>query len=262
MAMLPSRLFEFTTRLSRILSDLEEMGLRVEIGDDFSKYSAYRSQQQDRGPIYPMFDAASSYIDHTNGFWVCGFNSSGEVVHTQAVRLLDLSDISLGAHLKTHRHKYITPDTTPDPDLTFYSGPDALATITGKVCYQGDFWLRAGGLGGPRSQGATSLLSRALLEIMVGSWNPSFVFALVPKRLAEKGAHLRYGYNHCEPGCWLGPDQQVTEEDYLIWMGVNDMANLVARAPQRLQRVAKVSSVEPNTVSVDAKVDLPARAHV
>lgn len=261
MGMSPIRLFELTKHLSGVFRNLEERGINIEVGDDFAKYRSYRSQQIDRGPIYPMFDVASSYIDRTNGFWICGFNSNSELIHTQAVRLLDLSGISLATHLNTHRHKYITPDTTPDPDLTYYSGPEALDTITGQVCYQGEFWLRARGLGGPRSQGATSLLSRVLFEIMVGTWDPSFVFALVPKQLAAKGAHLRYGYCHCEPGCWLGPDQQVTEEDYLIWMGASDMGNMLAQAPHSLQRAANVSVVQ-STTSVDAKGRLNAKMNV
>jgi len=244
MNMSPSRLFELTKNLSNSLNELDHAGIHVEIGDDFAKYRSYRSQQSDRGPIYPMFDVASSYIDHTNGFWVCGFNTNGELVHTQAVRLLDLTETSLATHLNIHRHKYITPDTTPDPDLTFYSGPEALKTITGKVCYQGDFWLRASGLGGPRSQGATALLSGILLQIMISSWKPSFVFAFVPQRLAAKGAHLRYGYSHCEPGRWVGPDQQVTEEDYFIWMGANDMANMAARETQNQKRMFGITSAQ------------------
>lgn len=225
----PSRLFELTTHLSLTVRELENAGIRIEIGDDFAKYRAYRSKLSDRGPIYPMFDVASSYIDHTNGFWICGFQASGDLIHTQAVRLLDMSGVSLGTHLDNHRHKYITPNSTPDPDQTFYSGPEALQSITGKVCYQGEFWLRAQGLGGPRSQGATSLLSRILLEIAVAAWNPDFAFALVPQRLAAKGAHLRYCYSHCEPGRWVGPDQQVTEEDYLIWMESKELARSLAR---------------------------------
>lgn len=259
--MLPSNLFKIVSSLSGILGDLADMGIQVEVGDDFAKYRAYRGQQLDRGPVYPMFDVASSYIDRTNGFWICGFNSNDELIHTQAVRLLDLSDISLASHLKDHRHKYITPDTTPDPDVTFYSGPEALQTITGKVCYQGDFWLRANGLGGPRSQGTTALLSRILFELMVGAWNPSFVFALVPKRLGAKGAHLRYGYTHCEPGRWLGPDQQVTEEDYLIWMGAKDMANMLAPGPEKPRRALSQSPVHCPK-SVDAKNHLDASANV
>ena len=85
----PSRLFESITHLSGILRDLEDMGIHVEIGDDFAKYRAYRAQHPDRGPIYPMFDVASSYIDFTNGFWICGFDPDGKLMHTQAVRNLD-----------------------------------------------------------------------------------------------------------------------------------------------------------------------------
>lgn len=259
--MLPSKLFTMTTNVSGILRHLEESGLRLEIGDDFAKYRTYRARQLDRGPIYPMFDVASSYVDRRNGFWVCAFDANDELIHTQAVRLLDLSGITLGTHLDDHRHKYITPDTTPDPDQTFYAGPEALHAITGRVCYQGDFWLRARGLGGPRSQGATALLSRVLLEITVASWEPDFVFALVPKNLAAKGAHLRYGYCHCEPGRWIGPDQQITEEDYLIWMGVNDMANLVASAPQGLQLPTGVSTARPTPTSFDANGHLNTTAN-
>ena len=97
---------------------------------------------------------------------------------------------------------------------------------------------------------------------MVSAWNPSFVFALVPKQLAAKGAHLRYGYTHCEPGQWLGPDQQVTEEDHLIWMGANDLTNMLARAPQSLQRTSSVSAVQFTTPSAGAKNHLDARAKV
>ncbi len=258
MRMSPSRLFELITNVSGVLGDLEQTGIRVEIGDDFAKYRTLRSKLPSRGPIYPMFDVASSYIDQDNGFWVCGFNPVGELIHTQAVRLLDLDGVSLGEHLDMHRHKYITPDTTPDPDHTFYSGPEALQTITGKVCYQGEFWLHAKGLGGPRSQGATLMLSRVLLKIMVCAWNPSFVFAFVPQKLAAKGAHLRYGYNHCEPGSWLHGDQQLTEEDHLIWMGAKDLANLLVRTPQRSHHVTNASIAQFAKPSIDGRSCLKA----
>ncbi len=235
----PSRLFELTKHLSGIVQELEKVGIRIEIGDDFAKYRASRSELSGRGPIYPMFDVAASYIDDTNGFWICGFNDNGDLIHTQAVRLLDLSGSSLNIHLDRHRHKYITPDSTPDPDQTFYSGPDALQFITGRVCYQGEFWLRAQGLGGPRSQGVTTLLSRLMLEVAVATWNPSYVFALVPQRVAAKGAHLRYCFNHCEPGQWIGPDQQVTEEDYLIWMEASELERTLAKTRPATEVEAK-----------------------
>lgn len=251
--MLARNIFGMIMNASDIIRELQETGMRIEVGDDFTRYRHYRSMCLDRPGLYPIFDTANSFIDETNGFWICGFDEADDVVHTQAVRLLDLSGISLGKHMDVHRHKYIVPDTTPDPDLTFFQGPEALKSVTGSVGYCGDFWLRSRGLGGPRSQGATSLLSRLLFELLQHAWQPDFVFALVAKQLAAKGAHLRYGYSHCEPGKWVGPDQQVTNEVYLIWMNANDIQNVIERDVQSLKSTSQIASIRMSLASIDTK---------
>lgn len=243
-------IFGTVRTVSVLLRHLEDAGMRVEVGDDFALYRFYRSTCVNRGDLSPIFDTASSFIDETNGFWICGFNEHDEVVHTQAVRLLDLSGMSLGNHLDKHRHKYIVPDTTPDPDLTFFHGPEALKTVTGSVGYCGDFWLPSRGLGGPRSQGATTLLSRLLFEILQQTWTPDFVFAFVPMQLASKGAHLRYGYTHCEPGFWIGPDAQVTNEEYLIWMNASDIRNVLARDVRSVSKSGQASAQQTSLTSI------------
>jgi hypothetical protein len=200
-----------------------------------------------------MFDVTRSYIDASNGFWICGFGPNNELIHTQAVLLLDLSGVTLADHLNVHRHKYITPDTTPDPNRTFYSGPGALELITGRVCYHGDFWLQANGLGGIRGQGVTGALVRTLFEVIQLNWAPDYVFALVAQPVAEKGAFLRAGYSHCEPGKWIGPDQQVTDIDFMVWMSAKDMANALAREPQSLRNAVRVSSVRSTVTAIPVK---------
>ena len=87
------------------------------------------------------------------------------------MRLLDLTGVTLGQHLNMHRHKYITPNSTPDPDRTFYRGPLALQKITGKVVYQGDFWIKSGQKGN-RRPGFLPLLSRIAIEIALSTWVP------------------------------------------------------------------------------------------
>lgn len=246
-------IFGMIRHVSCIIRELEDAGMRIEVGDDFTLYRQHRTTCVGRGGLYPIFDIANSFIDETNGFWICGFNEADELVHTQVVRLLDLKGITLGHHLDVHRHKYITPDTTPDPDLTYYSGPRGLKSVTGRVAYHGDFWIPSRGLGGPRSQGATSLLSRLLFELVQQAWKPDFVFALVPKQLASKGAHLRYGYSHCEPGKWIGPDQQVTDEDYLIWMNASDITNALKSDVQSLRASGQMSAIRTSLTSIDAK---------
>lgn len=247
------KIFGMIRNVSNIILELENAGMRIEVGDDFSLYREYRSACTGRGGISPIFDAASSFIDGTNGFWICGFNEADELTHTQAVRLLDLSGISLGKHLDMHRQMYVVPDTTPDPGRTFFQGPEALSKVTGSVGYCGDFWLPSNGLGGPRSQCATGVLSRLLFEVLHQAWSPDYAFAFVPKQLAAKGAHVRYGYSHCEPGRWVGPDQQITNEEYLIWMNASDIQNVVARDVQSLRASSQVSAIRASLASVDTK---------
>jgi hypothetical protein len=243
-------LFAMTRRVSNLVSQMEGAGMRIEIGDDFARYRALRNADGKRASLYPMFDVTSSYVDATNGFWICGYNQENQVVHTQAARMLELGDTTLKQHLDVHRHKYITPDTTPDPDKTYYTGPQALMKVTGKVCYHGDFWLPSQGLGGLRSQGATGLLSRLLFEMVLHAWSPDYMFALVPKRLAAKGAHLRYGYSHCEPGRWIGPDKQVTEEDHLIWMSRQCMVHHINEQPVAMPVPKPMTSVATTDVKL------------
>lgn len=245
-------IFGMVRNVSVLIRELEDAGMRVEVGDDFSLYRYYRNACAGRGDLSPIFNTDSSFIDETNGFWICGFDEADELVHTQAVRMLDLSGITLGKHLDVHRHKYMVPDTTPDPDLTFFQGPEALKTVTGSVGYCGDFWLPSRGLGGPRSQGATGLLSRLLFEIVQQAWTPDYIFAFVPKQLAAKGTHLRYGYTHCEPGKWVGPDQLVTNEEYMIWMSSGDIKNVIASDVQSLRNSSQVAALRTALTSINS----------
>ena len=226
-------LYMMIMNVSNIVKELDVAGMRVEIGDDFPAFRRLRNKQTERSPVYPMFDASSSFVDASNGFWVCGFDHDGELVHTQAVRMLNLGENSLGQHLKVHRHKYITPNSTSDVDRTYYSPLPVLDRISGRVCYHGEFWLR-GGNSGLRGQGYTALLSRIVFELTLKLWSPDYIFGLVALPLAAKGAPVRYGYSQCEIGAWHGPDNEITSEEALVWMSRQDMQQFLESAPGSL----------------------------
>ena len=228
-------LYTMIVNVANITNELQAAGMRLEIGGDFAAYRKMRNAQMERSALYPMFDVACSYVDQSNAFWVCGFNHQNELVHTQAIRKLDMSNETLREHLRTHRHKYITPGSTPDEDRTHYDMPSALDRITGQVCYHGEFWLK-GGEGGHRSQGFTALLSRVVFELALKIWSPDYVFGLVPQPLAFKGIPVRYGYTRCEPGYWMGPENQITSEESLVWMSRGDIEQFLETAPMALSR--------------------------
>ena len=228
-----SDLFITITKIANLVGELEKSGISVEIGDDFAVFRRIRNLQKERADIYPVFDIASSYVDASNGFWICGFNKENEVIHTQAIRLLDLGEDTLSQHLLVHRHKYITPGSTPDPDNTFFSHLPALDKISGRVGYHGEFWIKPGTIG-RQNIGLTSVLSRVMFEMSMNLWSPDYVFGFVPASMAARGVAVRYGYTHCELGAWYGPEQKVTSEEMLVWMSHEDLRVHLGTKPRQV----------------------------
>lgn len=228
-----SHMFKTISNINNLINQLEKANISIEIGDDFTVFRRLRNKQKDRSAIYPMFDLASSFVDASNGFWVCGFNAENEVVHTQAVRLLELGSQDLDQHLGIHKHKYITPGSTPDPDNTSFSQLPVLKQITGRVGYHGEFWVKPGTIG-RRNIGLTSVLSRIAFEMTMTLWEPDFLFGFVPAPMATRGVAVRYGYTHCELGAWHGPDQEITSEEMLVWMNHTDLTTYLGTPPKRL----------------------------
>ncbi|MEL7117496.1 MAG: hypothetical protein AAGP08_18255 [Pseudomonadota bacterium] len=219
-------LFRAVLNVSRVVADFASLGIEIEVGDDFEMYRRLRRSQSQRPGLYPMFDIGASYVDSTNGFWIAGFDAEGEVLHTQAFRLLDLAGVTLRQHLRTHRFKYITPGACADPDRAEYTGPPGLDILTGRVVYQGDFWIR-NGRGGRNRQHFVPLLSRTGYEVMTELWAPDFVFGLVPTRLTGKGLAHRYGFAHIEPGVWRGAKGDIVDEDTLCWLNAAEVSDLL-----------------------------------
>ena len=232
-------LFTTIVNVSNIIRELEVAGMRLEIGGDFGAYRKLRHAQADRPPLYPIFDVASSFIDDSNAFWVCGFNDKNELIHTQVIRHIDMTGTNLRHHLEHHRHKYLTPGMIADPDHIQFSELPSLEHITGRVCYHGEFWLK-GGDGGLRNQGFTSLMSRIVFEIALKLWSPDYLFGFVPMELAMKGIPVRYGYTRCELGAWVGPDEQVAAEETFVWMSRAEMEQFLESSPTALSQERKL----------------------
>ena len=63
-------IFDMIMNVSNITRELRDAGIRVEVGDDFSRYRSYRDKRQDRGGLFPIFNTATTFIDESNGFWI------------------------------------------------------------------------------------------------------------------------------------------------------------------------------------------------
>lgn len=222
--MLPKELYASVQYVSAITEIARTCGITLEVGSDFESFREALTAHPDMPPIYPMFDPACSYVDWTNGLWIKGTDSEGEIVHTQALRQLDLSQTTLAEHLKLHRRKYVIQGAAIDPDLSLYTEGSAWHTIRGRVCYHGQLWLK-GGPGGYRGKGLTTILPRLALALAYLQWSPDYVFGFMTPKAACGGLSAREGYMHFEPGIWRVPGDTRKHETWMVWMSREDLAH-------------------------------------
>lgn len=252
-----SSLYEEIRYISEIIRIGEEKGLTLEVSTDFEEFRRVRMAQTDRSTLYPMYDTASSYIDSRNGFWIKGVDENGDLVHTQAVCLLDLSGITLADHFRLHRHKYMTPGDTDDPSQFTYSPTPATQRISGRVCYHGELWLKNDGRKRFRGSGLTTVLPRMALALSLMEWSPDFVFGFMYPDAACRGLAAREGYMHMEPGFWHAPGSSESFAEWIVWMAREDLEHLIRFRPGELYR--QVESQRPSKKQKPSEVHIPER---
>jgi hypothetical protein len=235
----------------------EQHGITIEVSSDFDDFRKIRAAQPKRPPVSPVFDSHVCELDGRNGFWIKGTNASGELVHVQAVRLQDLGSASLADYLYRRRAVFAPPGVEVNLESSEFSASPATHSITGKVCYHGELWLK-GGPNGYRGHGLTCALPRLALSLAYMTWSPDFMFGLVHPLAACKGLAAREGYMHLEPGgvLWQRPNAAGVYEEWLVWMSRNDLQHLLRFAPsdlyEQLEAKNNTGEVLANRVQVAA----------
>ena len=229
-----SNLYKAIQYVAEIVEICKARGLTLDVSTDFQEYRRVRAAQPERTNLSPMYDAACSYVDWTNGFWIKGVDENGDIVHTQAVRLLELSGISLAEHLQQHRHLYASPGIEGDPTLFAFAPTPTCQKITGRVCYHGDLWLKEGSGTGFRGKGLTTVLPRMAMALSVMEWSADYIFGFMYPFMACKGLAAREGYLHMEPGVWQASGESETVAEWLVWMAREDIKYLMQFPPSEL----------------------------
>lgn len=203
---------------------LNRFGVNLTMGHDFEVYRALLAEGRPDHILGAPFDPKLHDLNEQNAIWVVGHDIDGNIMHTQALRVLDLQGGSLGNYL---RHKFREfPPSGLDLDLErsrFRAGPGAKA-IRGRVCYHGEVWM-GGAPGQFRGTGVSGLLGRFAFLTALETFAPDYVFGFMPKPVAHKGFVERQGYMHAEPFAlrWFIKDNPNPLEGYLAYMSREDM---------------------------------------
>jgi len=203
-------------------------GIRLEMLRDFT-HLADINLHLDKLPLTSQFDPAYSKIDHDNGFWIKGVDSRGEIVHTQAVRFDDLSATYLAAHLKSLRAFYEDPEKSAHPEETCTVQAAATYSITGRVCYQGEMWLKKEGY---RCRDLAMILPNISMAITLARWSPDYLYGTVQTGIVEKGVVAKYGHYNLQPHGIIYDCRRTNEylDEWIEWVTWREMADQIQRS--------------------------------
>lgn len=228
-----TRVYDLHRYVSEVESIIKDAGLTVEISNDFFAYREYRMNQADRPPIPAMFDIASSFIAPENAFWIKITNDAGKIVHSQAIRLMPMSEgATLNDHVAGSRLIYAPPELLGEGDVNF-KGPEVMQRISGQIAYHGEAWTESS-LRRVR-RGELSLifgrLGVALARMFWPKLDCSFAFMCTSHVL--RGLHARAGFANMEACTWKA-GKAPSFREWLVWIDKEGIDNMLSYPPEKL----------------------------
>ncbi|WP_298844334.1 hypothetical protein [uncultured Roseobacter sp.] len=221
--------FQDGTRfLASSSSLLNEHGIELQVGHDFDEYREILAEARPGHTLGAPLNPDLQPMTPANSFWIAGRDGNGTIMHTQAMRCVDLHGGYLSDYL---RHRFVDyPPSGMDLDMKrsrYRAGPGA-QRIKGQVCYHGEFWM-GGTPGQYRGTGLSYILGRYAFLLGLQMYDPDYIFGFMERTVVFKGFPARHGYMHMEPSAlrWYIKNNENPLEGYLVYVGRDDIRFLL-----------------------------------
>lgn len=205
-------------------------GIKLSIGFDFHKYVSITGLTPTKKRTSISFQPDRSPITPGDGFWMIGLDQYNDVAVLQAVRLYRLSRTNFAEHLVEMFSA--EPVAHAHQDHCTCTASSAKKMI-GKVAYHGDGWVRKD----YRGQGIPRIMAGIVFGVSLAMWAPDYICALVARWSLDKGVVAQYGYAHHEAGGLRFFEENVLNDNLLIWLTGEELRSHVDRInPQDSRR--------------------------
>ncbi|WP_354267059.1 hypothetical protein [Bradyrhizobium sp. I1.7.5] len=196
----------------------------MSIGFDFDEFARIARTIPTKEPIEPNFRPDLSLIKPGEGYWIMGVDKENAVAILAAQRLYDLSGTNLAEHFESLKAFYADPTVHADRYYRCNCRVKSATTITGKVAYHGDYWIRSDF----RGKGLSAIMPRVTHGLSFAMWAPDFLCALVERWAIDKGLVLQYACPHHEADLSILVEVEGEIVDYnywLIWRTAEELRN-------------------------------------
>lgn len=186
---------KFEASSSEILS---RYGITLTTGYDFDEYRAYVNEGRPGHVVGDPFDNNQHEMGKNNARWIVGRNKDGQIMHTQAMRVLPTRKGSVADFFRSNFRGFSPSGPDIDFEKSRYRAGPGAKRISGRVVYSGEVWL-GGTPGEYRGSGLSSVLGRYALLTALKEFDADYVVGFMTKPVAYKGFCLRMGFMHAEP---------------------------------------------------------------
>ena len=224
--------FQFTSDAAAFIATsrtiLGQHGIAIQIGSDFQQYKEIIAEHRPMQVLGYPFDPEHHKFNQESAFWLTGWNSEGQLIHTQAAKIVDLQGKALSEFLLRNFRMFPPPFTDLDLRRSRFRATPGSRRIDGKVVYHGEVWM-APEQGTYRGTGLSTVLARTGVLEVIRRWDPDWVYGFMLRKVAFKGFAERMGYMHNEPGALLWYREEVEKpiEAFLTYLSRADASYML-----------------------------------
>lgn len=210
--------------LANGLHILAQGGITIETGTDFEEFRTLLAKARPDHILGDPLEPRLHNLNQNNAVWVVGRNAVGKIVHTQALRMVDLKGHSLSGFLRYNFRDFPPSGVEIDMQRSRFRGAPSISRLTGTACYHAEYWIGDA----PRDISGNSLstlLCRYAFWEALTRFDPDYMFCFMQKSIVLKGHSARSAYMHIQPGAlrWFIKGMDKPVEGYLSHMSREDM---------------------------------------
>ncbi len=189
--------------------------LRVWVSSDFGDLLELCHAAGRHTPA-PAFHPDFATLSADQAFCVLATDSSGELVHTQAVRVIDQGGESIGSYFKRNSGLFMPVDPRIDSAKTEIRPSPGWYLAGDSFTYHGEVWIRPD----MRKRGLCPALIKFAIAKTIEAFNPDNLFTITVPAVMNRKFVEAIGYPGFTPSCivWRSRDGTAVDEEGIGWI--------------------------------------------